>query len=95
MSDKEKPRFHRSTIQLLIIGVLLLLIPLTIVLSAGSSCNANGSGCISNGEDKIINDAFPFPMIAGGLLIGYGMKRIADSKREDDDEEGSPPDPEQ
>ena len=84
MSEKNsKPNGlpKRYSVRLFAVGGILLLVPFAFVLFEGSSCANATPTCLSSGTTKFINTIFPYPMLAGGLLIGYGMKRLADSKQ--------------
>ncbi len=70
----------------------MLVVPLIVTISADSACTGGATGCLSSTASRIIDTIFPYPMLAGGLLIGYGMKKVADSKQEEsEDEEDVPP----
>ncbi|MHB2037671.1 MAG: hypothetical protein ACYCPW_13160 [Nitrososphaerales archaeon] len=82
---KELPK--RYSARLFAVGGILLLVPFAFVLFEGSSCANATPTCLSSGTTKFINTIFPYPMLAGGLLIGYGMKRLADSKQAESEAE--------
>ena len=58
--------------------------PLVFAITLGYPCNGGSTDCASSEYARMMNTFFPYPMIAGGLLIGYGMKKIADSSEEAD-----------
>lgn len=62
----------RSMFLFFLIGAIMLVSPLVLVIM---KVYAYGMGF------------FPYVMIAGGLIIGYNMKRISDSLRYDDDDD--------
>jgi hypothetical protein len=83
---------RRDVILLFAIGSLMLVIPLGTILTENSMCRANASSCINSESYRYLVSSFPYVMIAGGLLIGYNMKRISDSINYDDQDEEADPD---
>ena len=77
--------------RLFVIGGILLLVPIIVILFSDSTCVDGASTCLGSTTIRIIDTIFPYPMLGGGLLIGYGMKKLADSKEESEDEEDVPP----
>jgi hypothetical protein len=75
----------RSPKIVFVAGAILLLLPLIIVLAQNSTCVSGTFGCFGSDANRIIDAVFPYPMLCGGLLIGYGMKILADSKEEKED----------
>lgn len=72
---------------LFLLGSLLLVVPLIIIILLGSVCSGNANSCFNAGTTRFIDTIFPYPMLAGGLFIGYGMKRVADSKAEESEDD--------
>ncbi|MGA2874967.1 MAG: hypothetical protein ABSE82_05420 [Nitrososphaerales archaeon] len=95
MSEKDTPKDKlpkKFFVRLFVIGGILLVVPLILIISADTVCTGGATFCLSSSTIRIIDAIFPYPMLAGGLLIGYGMKKIADSKQEEsEDEEDVPP----
>ena len=77
--------------RLFVNGAILLVVPLVVVISIDSVCAGGATGCLSSTTNKIIDTFFPYPMLAGGLLIGYGMKKLADSREEESEDEEDVP----
>ena len=82
---------RRSIVIFFSVGALMLVIPVGVVLSENSACKASPADCNRTDAYRYLVSAFPYIMIAGGLLIGYNMKRISDSMNEEnlDDETGN------
>ena len=78
---------RRSIVLLFTVGSCLLIVPLAIVLIGSPLCRAD-SICSSNQDYRVEISTFPYVMIGGGILIGYNMKRIADSMKFDNSENG-------
>jgi len=87
-TPKELPK--RYSVRLFAVGGVMLVVPFILVLFEGSACMNAASTCLGSGTTRIINTIFQYPMLAGGLLIGYGMKRLADSKQGESEEDISP-----
>ena len=61
--------------RLFVIGGILLVVPLILIISADSVCT--GEPLLSDSSTiRIIDTIFPYPMLAGGRLIGYGIKKL-------------------
>jgi hypothetical protein len=72
------------------VGLLLLIVPITVVFFQGYTCTAKSYFCFGIRANKTIDALFPYVMLLGGLLVGYGMKRLADLKQEEaKEQEGS------
>jgi hypothetical protein len=78
---------RRGVILLFAIGSLMLVVPLGTILTENSMCKSSPAACIDSQSYRYLVSAFPYIMIAGGLLIAYNMKRISDSINYEDDEE--------
>ena len=90
--DLPKDKLPRKFfVRLFVIGGILLVVPLILIISADSVCTGGATGCLSSSTIRIIDTIFPYPMLAGGLLIGYGMKKVADSKQEESEDEEDVP----
>jgi len=70
---------RRGVVLLFAIGSLMLVVPLGTILTENSMCKANPTSCINTQSYRYLVSAFPYIMIAGGLMIAYNMKRISDS----------------
>ena len=95
MSEKDtspEELLKKSSARLFVVGGVLLVVPLIVVIFESSICSNSSSTCLNSGATKIINTIFPYPMLAGGLLIGYAMKRFADSKQAESTNEDDEPD---
>ena len=79
---------RRGVIVLFALGSLMLVIPFGTIVTENSMCRANAASCIHSDSYRYLVSSFPYVMIAGGLLIGYNMKRISDTiNYEEHDEE--------
>jgi low affinity Fe/Cu permease len=81
-----------NTLASFAIGAALLVVPLILILVWGSSACMQTfapSYCISTKTFMTVSSFLPFVMLVGGVLIGYRMKKIADSltPRDEPDEE--------
>jgi hypothetical protein len=91
LSDKETKRTEsprKSLVQLFVIGSLLLIVPLILIVFLGFACGDDTSACFGSSTARVIYTISPYPMLGGGLLIGYGMKRLADSRAEESEDDG-------
>jgi len=95
LSEKDTPKDklpRKFFVRLFAIGGILLVVPLILIISADTVCTGGAVGCPNSSTIRIIDTIFPYPMLLGGLLIGYGMKKVTDSKQEEsEDEEDVPP----
>jgi hypothetical protein len=62
------------------VGAIMLVLPLALVVSSSPSCTP-GSVCSKSNVYRFGYTLFPYIMIAGGVIIGYNMKRLSDSLR--------------
>jgi hypothetical protein len=89
---KIEPPLRATTVAYFALGALLLVLPLLLILTWGSSsCNQGfnvPSYCVSRSEFKFSASFLPFVMLMGGLIIGYKMKTISDSLKPPDEEDG-------
>ncbi|MCL4519124.1 MAG: hypothetical protein M1587_08010 [Thaumarchaeota archaeon] len=70
----------RSLATFFAIGGMMLVLPLALVLATNPVCTPNTETiCSTSSAYKFVLSFFPYVMLAGGLIIGYNMKRIADS----------------
>jgi hypothetical protein len=84
----------KSVVILFAVGAIMLVAPLSTVLSENSSCKADAASCIHSEDYRYLVSAFPYIMLGGGVLIAYNMKRISDAinsssvddENEEDDE---------
>lgn len=93
----------RSVIIFFVSGLVLLLVPLTLILVwSGPACGLaegqkSGEFCPTHQLFDTFVSLFPFLMVIGGVLIGYNLKRISDSllppKEADDGEDDGEEDP--
>jgi len=83
---------RKSVVIFFAVGAILLAAPLGTVLSENAVCRSNASTCIHSEDYRYLVSAFPYIMLAGGILIAYNMKRISDSINrpiDNEDEEGT------
>jgi hypothetical protein len=82
---------RKSVVILFAVGAILLAAPLGTVLTEYSICRSDSSACIHSEDYRYLVSAFPYIMLAGGILIAYNMKRISDSINRplDEGEEGT------
>ena len=60
----------------------MLVLPLALVLATNPVCPPSTETiCSTSSAYKFVLTFFPYVMLAGGLIIGYNMKRIADSMK--------------
>ncbi|MDG6995235.1 MAG: hypothetical protein JRN52_04855 [Nitrososphaerota archaeon] len=74
-----KPPSRRSIITFFVVGGILLVFPLALVVTTNPMCGADSSTLCSTPAYKFGLSFFPYLMLAGGLIIGYNMKRVSDS----------------
>lgn len=70
-----------------VLGGILLVGPLLIIAWQGDVCATRTVTCLGIADNKIFDTIFPYLMVAGGLFIGFGMKRFADAQREETESE--------
>ena len=57
--------------------------PLLIIAWQGDVCATRTVSCLGPADNKLFDMIFPYLMLAGGLFVGYGMKRFADTQGEE------------
>ncbi len=87
------PSLRASTVAYFAVGGLLLVLPLLLILTWGSSSCTQGFNvpiyCVSRSEFKFSASFLPFVMLMGGVMIAYKMKSISDSLKPPDEEDGA------
>lgn len=82
---------RKSVALLFAVGAIMLVAPVGTVLSESSICRADALSCNHTEAYRYLVSAFPYIMLAGGIVIAYNMKRISDhinsSSRDDDESE--------
>ena len=73
------PPSRRSIITFFAVGGILLVFPLALVVTTNPVCGIDSSAICSTPAYKFGLSFFPYLMLAGGLIIGYNMKRVSDS----------------
>lgn len=71
-------------------GTILLLSPIMVVVFQGSACSSFLTYCLGDNINKYVDAFLPYVMLAGGLFIGYSMKKIADSHIVEAEDESEP-----
>lgn len=59
----------------------MLVLPLALVVATTPACTSESGSLCSTSSYKFGLSFFPYVMLAGGLIIGYNMKRVSDSLR--------------
>ena len=60
-----------------------MIVPLVMVAWQGDACVTKSVSCLGPAYNKVFDMVFPYLMLAGGLFVGYGMKRFADTQKEE------------
>jgi hypothetical protein len=76
-----------SLLRLFSVGVTLLLAPVLIAIWQADVCAVRSVYCFVPIYGKMIDSILPYVMLGGGLFVGYGMKKLADTQREILDDE--------
>lgn len=84
MSRGEK---YLAFAKFLVLGLILLLFPITVVVTQDSACAGSQTYCFGGNINKTADSFLPYVMLSGGLFIAYGMKKIADSRRVEAEDE--------
>ncbi len=80
LASRGKQPTKKSFALVFAMGAMMLVLPLAFVLSSSPQCAPiSGPMCSETSAYKFGISLFPYVMLAGGLIIGYNMKRIADS----------------
>lgn len=59
----------------------MLVLPVVLVFATNAPCTSESGSVCSTAAYKFGVSFFPYVMVAGGLIIGYNMKRVSDSLR--------------
>lgn len=54
-----------------------------VIIFQGNICDGKSNLCFDARTSGILDASFPYLMLAGGLILGYGMKSLADSRQEE------------